>query len=250
MSKRTLRGVALLALLMLACSGGPLLPKGSPGEQLARARHYLDDGDGTKALEAYRLLSQTLQGTEFEEESRLGMARAHRESGDHFAAVQEYEGFPRRFPRSPLIGDAALEIAVTYAEQRAKPEYDDDWNEKAIRQYEDYLAGYPRHPRIEEGRVGLLSARNHAAAKELKNGITYVKLRRFRAARFYFDLVIDRWAGTDVVPEAHYESGRTYELQKNWEEAATHYRTLTESYPESPFAAKADERLARLESAS
>ncbi|NNE10386.1 MAG: outer membrane protein assembly factor BamD [Gemmatimonadetes bacterium] len=250
MSKRTLRGVALLAMLTLACSGGPLLPKGSPEEQLARARYYLDDGDGTKALEAYRLLSQTLQGTEHEEESRLGMARAHRESGDYFAAVQEYEGFQRRFPRSPLVGDAVLEIAETYVEQRAKPEYDDDWNEKAIRQYEDFLAGYPRHPRLEEGRAGLLNARNHAALKELKNGITYIKLRRFRAARFYFDIVIDRWAGTDVVPEAHYESGRTFELQKNWEEAASHYRTLAEEYPDSPFAEKARERLARMEESS
>jgi outer membrane assembly lipoprotein YfiO len=240
--------VALMSILTCAgCGGGLTLSGMPPEEQLSRAGDLLRRGKGTQALEAYRFIARDNPGTEWEEQARLGIARSYREAGDYFAAVQEYESFQRRFSRSPLVGDAVLEIAYCYLDQRAKPQYDQEWNPKAIRQIEEFLAGWPESPRVEEARKALFEARRHSAKKELENGITYLKLRRLKAARFYFELVIREYGDTPEAAEALYETARTFEMQKEKGEAASRYRKLIAEYPASEYVARAEEKLHRLD---
>ena len=241
-------GALLWLTVFVGCGGGLSLTGLPPEEQLSQAGELLVQGKGERALEAYRFVARTHPGTEWEEEARLGIARSFREMGDYFAAVQEYESFQRRFSRSPLVGDAVLEIGLCYLEQQAKPEYDQEWNPKAIRQLEEFLAGWPESPRVEEGREALFAARRHIARKELENAITYIKLRRLKAARFYFTLVTENWGDTPEAAEAIFETGRTYELEHNEDEALDQYRKLVAQYPASEFIARAQERISQLDS--
>ncbi len=239
--------VLILFLVLAGCGGGELLPAGEPAEQLAVAGDYLRRGKELRALEAYRLIARKYPGSEWEEKARLGIARSYRKQGDYFAAVQEYESFQRRFSRSPLVSDAMLEIGLCYVDQQAKPEYDQEWNDKAIRQLEDFLAAFPESPRAQEARTALFGARRHIARKELENGITYVKLRRLKAARFYFDLVRENWPDTPEAAEALFETGRTFEAEKKTDEALSSYRKLIAGYSDSRFVEEAARRIDRLE---
>ncbi len=236
------------SVVSAGCGGGLSLTGMPPDEQLSHADDFLKQGKGDRALEAFRLIARTHPGTEWEERARLGIARSYREIGDYFAAVQDYESFQRRFSRSPLVADAMLEIGLCYLEQQANPEYDQEWNPKAIRQLEEFLAGWPESPRAEEGRDALFSARRHIARKELENAITYKKLRRLNAARFYFNLVAQNWGDTPEAAEAVFEVGRTYELEKNREEALAHYRKLVAEYPSSEFIMRAEDRISQITS--
>ncbi len=243
--------ITLISMFALAGCGGSMPLTGlSPEEQLARAGNLLADGKGVRSLEAHRMIARSHPGTEWEEHARLGIARSHREVGDYFAAVQEYESFQRRFSRSPLVADAMLEIALCYIDQRAKPHYDQEWNPKAIRQIEEFLAAWPESPRADEGRRLLMEARRHTARKDLENGITYIKLRRLNAARFYFNLVIENWGDTPEAEQALFETARTFELEHDFDEALLHYRKMVAEYPPSELIAKAEERISRIESRS
>ncbi len=243
---RAIAGTLAACCLLADCGGVSLLPDATPEERLSRARAYLDDGDGRKSMAAYRTIAGLYPGTEWEEEARLGVARSQRELGDYFAAVQEYQTFQRRYPRSSRVGDAVLEIAYCYVDQQASPAYDQEWNTKAIRQFEEYIAGHPDHPRIEEGRRGLLEARTHRARKEFENAVTYVKLRRFSAARFYFQIVLDDWGDTPLAHEARYEMARTYELANDDDEAIRWLEICLNEGAEGELAEKARTRLAKL----
>ncbi|MBN1826359.1 MAG: outer membrane protein assembly factor BamD [Candidatus Eisenbacteria bacterium] len=225
------------------CGGGSIPPVTDPTARIEKADDYLRRGKEREALETYRIIVGAYPGTEWEERARLGIARSYRSQGDYPAAVLEYQDFQRRHPRSEFVDDAAYEIGLCYAEQRKKPQLDQEWNEKALEQFNSFLARFPDSDLAEQAREKRLEARTQFARKTIQNGVTYRKLRRFTAARFYFQIVLDEYPDTPLVPEAIYEIARSHEGQKDYAAASEAYRKLAEEYPGSDWAEKGEKRL-------
>jgi outer membrane protein assembly factor BamD len=245
------RGLPCLLLLLLACACGSreLLPEAGPEERFARADGYLARGKEMRSLEAYRALSRLYLGTEWEERAHLGVARSYRAMKDFPAAEQEYESFSRRFPRSGYADDAMFEIALCYAEQRKDPDLDPEMNQKTLNQLNDFIARYPESELVPRAREEVLRARTHAARKTLENGLTYAKLRRYPAARFYLEIVVDEYPETEVVPEALCEIGRTYLRERAGEEARAALEELRSRYPDSKWTGELEKELGAREGA-
>jgi outer membrane protein assembly factor BamD len=239
------RGLPYLLLLLLAfaCGSRELLPEAGPEERFARADGYLAEGKEMRALEAYRALSRLYLGTEWEERAHLGVARSYRAMEDFPAAEQEYESFSRRFPRSNYADDALFEIALCYAEQRKDPDLDPEMNQKALNQLNDFIARYPESELVPRAREEVLEARTHAARKALENGLTYAKLRRYSAARFYLKIVADEYPETEVAPEALCEIGRTHLREGSEKEALGALEALRSRYPESGWTRELEREL-------
>lgn len=233
----------VIALAALRCGGGDLLPEGDPADRVRAAEQYLERGKNRQALEAFQIIARTYPGTEWEEAARVGIARSHRGMKDYPTAIQLYETFMRRFPRSDHVDDAAFEIGLCYAEQRKRPQLDPEMNRKALTEFEDFLARYPESDLAPRAREEVAAARDHFAEKELKNGITYAKLRRQGAARFYFQIVVDRYPESRHVPEALYRIGETHRRQKNREEAAAVLARMRSRFPDSGWTAKLAEAI-------
>ena len=233
--KITIAALLISAFLSLRCGGGELIPTGSPEERLAHASGYLEQGKGERALEAYRAIARIYPDTEWEEAARLGAARAQRKMKDYPAAIQELETFIRRYPRSGFRDDAALEIALCYMDQRKKPELDPEMTNRALGRLNDFLSEYPESDRAGEAKEMILLCRTESARKALANGITYVKLRRYVAARFYFRIVVDEYGETEIAPEALFEIGKTWEREKNRVEMSAVHEEMVRLYPRSEW---------------
>ncbi|MFH1278688.1 MAG: outer membrane protein assembly factor BamD [Candidatus Eisenbacteria bacterium] len=241
------RGVLILYLLcglaLFRCGGGELLPEGDPAEQVAAATGYLEDGKSQKALEAFQIIARTYPGTEWEEAARFGIARSQRKMKDYPTALQLYETFIRRFPRSEYVDDAAFESALCYSDQRKKPQLDPEMNRKALAGFEDFLARYPESDLAPRAREEVAEARDHFAEKALMNGITYTKLRRPGAARYYFQIILNSYPESRHVPEALYRIGETHRKQKHREETVAALAELRSRFPDSSWTAKLAARL-------
>jgi TolA-binding protein len=90
-----------------------------------------------------------------------------------------------------------------------------------------------------------LEARTILARKALENGETYMKLRRYAAARFYFRVVIDDYPETDVVPEALYRTARAFDKEGNPERAGEIMEELRRRFPDSTWTARLGSELGR-----
>lgn len=237
----------LFLFIFSGCGGRSALVEGKPEDQLARAGDLLERGKEVQSLEAYRLVAGKYAGTEFEERARIGIARSYRLMKDHPAAIQEYRNFIRRHPRSEFVDDSAFEIGLCYAAQRKKPSLDQEWNSMAMNEFTEFIAMYPRSDLVEAARAELQQCRSHAAEKEMLNGITYKKLRRYGAARFYFQIVLDEYPETPVVSQTLYEMGDAWEREKDLSRAGECYAELTTRFPDSEWAKKARRSLAKLD---
>jgi len=244
--RRNHRAIVLVSLLLAAaCGTGELLPEGSPEDRFAGADDLLARGKDQQALEAYRILARSYVGTDWEERARIGVARAYRASEDFPAAIQEYETFVRRYPRSDWVDDAAFEIGLCYSDQRKRYDLDPDMNQKALASFNQFLADHPESDLAPRVRAEIREARTIQARKALENGRTYYKLHRFGAARFYFQAVIDDFPDTDLAPEAYYEIGRSHEKEGSPEKAREALAELQERFPESAWTARLASELRR-----
>lgn len=234
----------LIGVLLAGCGGSELLPSGDVGTQLGEAAFYLEEGSEEKALEAYQIIARTYPGTEYEEAARMGIARAHRKMKDYATAIRLYETFLRRFPRSEYVDDAAYETALCYADQRKKFDLDPEMNRKALAAFQDFIARYPRSELVDEARGQVAISRDEFARKALENGITYEKLRRYGAARFYFQVVLDDYPESKHAAEALYRIAETHRRQKHLDEARESATELARRFPGSPWTEKLSDEIA------
>ena len=159
--RRAKRFLFVLLAIAAGCGGGSFPPASDPASRIEKADDYLRRGKEREALEAYRVIAGAYPGTEWEERARIGIARAYRSQGDYPAAVLEYQDFQRRHPRSAFVDDAVFEIGLCYADQRKKPQLDQQWNEKALAQWNAFLARFPDSELADRAREERLEARTH-----------------------------------------------------------------------------------------
>jgi outer membrane protein assembly factor BamD len=231
------------ALFACACAAKELFPEGSPEERFAHADDYLARGKDQRAIEAYRILARTYIGTDWEERARIGIARSYRAGEDYPAAIQEYETLLRRFPRSIWVDDAAFEIGLCYADQRKRYDLDPDMNQKALDQFNEFLADYPESDLVPRAREEVLKARTLLARKTLENASTYMKIHRYAAARFYCQIVVDDYPETPLVPEALYTMARAHAREGTRDKALEIESEMRRRFPESPWTARLGDEL-------
>ncbi|HZT22631.1 MAG TPA: tetratricopeptide repeat protein [Verrucomicrobiae bacterium] len=139
---------------------------------------------------------------------RIGVAREKQR--DYEEAVKAYETAADRYANLPVIAaDALFREGVAYSKEAAAAEYDQSTADKAIAAFTDFLTLYPNDPRAAQAQKAIAS-------------LNTVKVQgNFKIAQFY-------------------------EREKKWAGAVIYYNEVLQLNPNSPYAARARQRIEAL----
>ncbi len=122
---------------------------------------------------------------------KLGMA--HLALQDYEAAVDSLEQLIARYPESQLVDDARYQIALASLKGTFKPGYDQSATDAAIKELEAFLQIYPESDLANEAENRLTELKDRRAAHEFQVGQYYVDAEEPKAAKVYFQTVIDEY---------------------------------------------------------
>ncbi|MEZ5008243.1 MAG: outer membrane protein assembly factor BamD [Chitinophagales bacterium] len=164
--------------------------------KLERAKQYYNEGDCFKAIPLFEELIAYYKGSKDLEDVYYSYAYCQYAQKDYIIASYHFKRFSELYPRSEKVEDAAFMVAKCNHEQSPKFNLDQTPTYKAIAQYQAFTQKYPNSDKISEV---------NAAIDELR-----LKLHKkaYAGARLYFRL-------------------------KDYQAAATSFKTLVETYPES-----------------
>ncbi len=141
----------------------------------------------------------------------MNKARGHLKEREWEETIDSLDRMINSYPQSLLAPDAYLKLAQTHAQLVDGPAYDQGSTKEAITYFEDFLILFPNDANIPAAAKGLDSMKQVLAESKITIGDFYFKKRRnYTAARVFYN------------------------------EAIT-------SYPDSPVAAKAKQKLAEVE---
>jgi len=243
MSRRALHAVPALlmgaALVLGGCSPMPEIGEATTEETYALGAAAAARGDHLLAIEAMnRVLSQSPLH-ELADDALLALAESHRAMRDFASAEAEYARLSTDYPRSPLVPEASYRLGLAYRDQSLPPALDQTMTERAIAQFEQFLAEHPDDPFAPDAKEGVAELRSRLAQKAYESARLYLTLKNGASARVYFEAVVRDYPDTPWAPRALLAQARSAAADGLPDEARGAYERLMELYPGSEEASSA-----------
>jgi len=233
----------LAALVLLGCGGGTNLARLNGRELYELGMSKYENGKYLDAIAAFQATIFNYPGESHVDTAQYYLALSYFGNKDYVLAQVEFNRLLVNYPASVFAPQAQLMKAVCFF--KGTPTHyglDQTDLETAVTQFQDFLIDYPESDAVPEATGYLNEARTRLAHKYYENGIVYVRLRDFRAARVYLQKVIDDYTDTEYAADATYQLAECYYQEKKWDEAHERFADFKTIWPNHVLAASAAER--------
>ena len=237
----------LLGLLGLAGCGAGVLPAiHSEPERLQVARRLFERREWSQAAELFKTYIANNAGSADVDQAIYLLGESYLKMKDWPSAEIEFERLLRDYPESDSSGSASFRLGEAYYGQSRGPDFDQEYTQKALDQWETYRRSYPDHWLQPEAERRIAKARQRLAAKVLSSGNLYLKLRLAEPARVYFQRVLDEYGDTPQAGEATLGIALADAIAGKKHQAVERLREIERRFPGQPIAARAAKERARL----
>ena len=147
----------LCLLLILSCSG---TNSGSGVSLQERFNTGMENLEREKYLQAqtdFKYVVMRGTGTDLGDDAQYYLGESYYNNDEYLLAIAEYEKLTRRMAFSPFVEDARFKICESYRIESPKYYHDQEYTEKAIERYQEFLDDFPE------------SKLNDAAVKSIEN---------------------------------------------------------------------------------
>ncbi len=237
----------LLGALLGGCAAATIPPVHSQQERMDLARRSIKSGDYNVAVELLKNYVQDNPGGADVDQAIELLGEAYLGGKEWPSAQAEFERLLRDYPESDSAGTASYRLGEALWGQARGPDFDQEYTEKALDQWETYLRDFPGHWLNAAGAKRALEARSRLAVKLTDTGVLYLKLKRAEPARIYFRRVLDEYGDTPSAAEAELGLALADLVEGKRGEAAGALRDVETRYAGKPVAERASHELARLE---
>jgi outer membrane protein assembly factor BamD len=150
----------------------------------------------------------------------MSIAKAHLILHDPEESIDALDRMINTYPKSVLTSDAYLMSAQTYASMVSGPAYDQTAAKEAITYFQDFVILYPNDPKIAVAEDGLTEMKQELADSKINLGDYYLKYRRnFKAARVFYNEAITDFPDSPVAARARTKLAKVDALLAEQEKA-------------------------------
>ena len=238
--------IALVCLCLAGCSRQKTVTPRSPADRLEHANQLKDKQNYIKAVTEYEQVLSEFPAQEIAEAARYSLAECRIGLGDFELARRDLEDFIDSYPKSDLVDNAMFLIAQSYVEQAPRAERDQTATVNALDELYLLLREYPDTDILDEVNALIAECRSKLAEKDYLSGKLYMRIKSYRAAHIYFDLVVDEYGDTPWAPRALLGKAETYSKQKDFAGARDTLERVMEEYPDTSESDEAARSLRRL----
>jgi outer membrane assembly lipoprotein YfiO len=244
-----LRAAAAVALAVLAfgCAGSLLPTVHSQAERLALARRLMEQKKWVSATELVKSYIQNNAGSAEVDQAIYLLGECYLRQKDWGSAAVEFERLIRDYPESDSTPAASFRLGEALYGQARPPDFDQEYTNKALSQWDLYLRSYPGHWLNGEAERKIALGRGRLGIKLLNTGRLYVKLKLPGPARVYFQRVDQDFGDTVLRGEARLGLALCDALDGRREQALDELSAIEAEFVGQPAAAHAARERARLE---
>ena len=238
--------ILVFMILTLGCGKKSLQANMPPEERLAHAMKLFEKGDYMDARNQFKIITLSHSGSVIADQAQYYLAECHYNLKEYILAASEYERLIKVYPNSEWVDDGKFKIGLSYYELSPKFSLDQEYTQKAIKEFQEFLEDYPNSNLFKDVEAMLLESRGKLAKKLYAAADQYRKIKEYESGVIYFNLVLERYYDSKYAPEAQFYLGECYgKLQKNAEAIAA-YQAFVKRYPEHKLVEKAQNRIANL----
>ncbi len=241
-------GISILLLSIGGCSSEEVT------KQMTAEQHYqmgmkdFHEENYLDAIEEFKIVGLQYQGTRVADAAQFYMGECHFFREEYILAAYEYDLLIRTMPSSPYVSRARFQVATCYYKMSPKSSLDQDYSKKALDEYQAYIDYFPNDTLVHAAETRINELNTKAAKKEYENGVTYMYMEYYRAAAYYFDLVLEKYHDTPYAEPAQLKKAEAMMNRKKYPEAQNELNKFFVKYSHSDLLADAEKLKIELKS--
>ncbi|NIA29186.1 MAG: outer membrane protein assembly factor BamD [Actinobacteria bacterium] len=233
----------VMAVLTLSCNKKTIRPDLPADERFAIAQKMFDKHKYFDAKDQFRIITLSNSGSAIADKAQYYLAECHFNLKEYILSANEYERLIKIYPNSEYIDDAKYKLGLSYFQLSPKYSLDQEYTNKAIKEFQEFLEDYPASPLFPVVEKKLLEARDKLARKLYEAAEQYRKLGLYRSGVIYYTLVLEKYYNSSYAPQSQYWLGECYRHLNQFDKALDSYKTFLKKYPQHSFAKKAESRI-------
>ncbi len=200
----------LLGLIVLVCAGCSFpfnsdeTIENTPGPDalFEKAQGYFKDGEYDQAIHFFETLKSAYPTFPEISVVQLRIADSYYRMGEYPKAMAEYKQFLTLYPTDPNVARAKYMIGMCYYEQKQSIDRDDSVVRRAEQVFEGVAEEYKETDIGDKAEERLLDCRKHLAAKELYKANVYMSIKKYKAAKWAAERILEEYGGLGYDDEA------------------------------------------------
>lgn len=236
-----------MLIIFSACGGPRLKPTASASEQFAHAKKDYDKKHWLDAVDGFQRVIFNYPGSNIVDTSQYYLAMSYFNNKEYELATVEFRRLVVNYPMSDYTELSRFMAGLCYFENT--PEnfaLDQEDLKRAIEVLRDFTLENPDSKYAVDAKDIIRQGINKLAHKEYENGVLYYKIYDYRAARIYFQYVIDNFTETGYSALALYKISEMDYKEKKYTEAIKHFNHFKTIYPSHEMIEKAQEYIDKI----
>jgi outer membrane protein assembly factor BamD len=226
--------------LIVGCGSEEATKQLSAGERYELGMKAFRSEDYLAAIEEFKVVSLQYQGSNVADSAQFYMAECRYLRGEYILAAFEYDVLLRTMPSSIFISRARFRRATCYYELSPNSILDQNYSRKAIDEYQAFLEYHPTDTLVSLAEQRINELNTKLAQKDYENGITYMHMEYYKAATYYFDIVLDKYHDTQYAEPSLLKKAEALTNRKKYADAKEALEKFREKYPSSNLKSDAD----------
>lgn len=246
--------VVLAGVTAASCSGySKVLKSNDSNLRYQTAIEYTDKGKYNKALTLFQDVAHVYAQSARADTLAYYTGLCYYKSGDFVSSAELFDGFRRRFGRSPFLEDAEYMYAKGFYFSSPKPEYDQTATHQALQAITEYLDRYPNSVKKDQLIENMIELRQKLYDKAFMNAKVYYDIGYYNSAVTALQNAIDMYPESGhreelayLIVSAHclYARNSVASLQRQrYLDTQNAYYNFVDQYPDSKYKKEVDKML-------
>lgn len=196
-----------------------------------------------EAQEAFQQVFDEASDSQLRIRSLLNLGDSFFYDENYEEARFHYQKFLELYPAHEFAVRAQYQLAMCDFLQIKTPARDQTFTKNAISGFEKVINNYPKSPYTEDSKKKLEFARKKLAEHEFLIGKFYYEQKKYQAAIFRFNHLLEKYPNIGFADEILYYLGDSYYQRQSFDHAKAAYSKLVNRYPKSKYIKIAKKRL-------
>jgi outer membrane protein assembly factor BamD len=239
--------IVIAFVLFSGCGSDDATKQLSAEERFNLGMKAFQDEDYLAAIEEFKVVSLQYQGSRVADSAQYFMAESRYLREEFILAAFEYEILIRNMPSSPFVSRSRFKRATCFYQLSPKTYLDQNYSRKAIDEYQAFLEYHPKDTLVTLAEERIAELNTKLAKKDYENGITYMHMEYYKAATYYFDLVLEKYHDTQYAEPSLLKKAEALTNRKKYSDAKEAVDKFCSKYPESTMKSDAVQLRAEIE---
>ncbi|MCT4665568.1 MAG: outer membrane protein assembly factor BamD [Flavobacteriales bacterium] len=212
----------------------------------AMANKYFQKGDCDKSTQLYDDLLNLYKGTAKSEKLFLKLAESYYCEEKYLLAAHHFEVFSRTFSRSERREQAVYMIGRCYEEESPDVDLDQEFTQKAIKNYQAFISEFPETKKLEEVKFRIKDLKSKLVEKDAQIALLYLKTENFKPSIRAISLFLQKHPDSPFEEKMKFSLVEAYYLLADRsveEKKEIRYKNVTIAYQDFKHAFPESEKL-------